>query len=427
VAGWLDFFRLQASPVPLRESPTPAKALSDATVPYERDWTVNWPWQDGFGDVGLVGGYAASYSALYRRQPWLYAVVNTLSRGIAAMPLKLYERRGDARVRDRDSRLARLLARPYERLTTFQLIERLVADICVYGNAIAVKGVYRDGAPTIFATLSPRHFAIDRDGDYIHRHPETGKETGYRRERVYHAAFYNPDDGTFGVSPMEPLRQTLAIEDAAQRLAVANFGNGARPSGVLRTDQDLSKEKIAELRAGVARMYKGVDKTGLPAILTNGLDWKSMSWDMQQAAVVEFRKLTREEVAAVYHVPPPVVGILDHATFANITEQNRMLVQHAFRPWAALIEETLGAQLIADFGDPAVLYAEFDFRDMLKGSPLDQFTAYGQAINAGWMTQNEVRELENLPRIDDPDADRLHRPLNLTPAPEEGGTPNARP
>jgi HK97 family phage portal protein len=406
-------------------APVPTKALSDATVPYERDWTVNWPWQDGAGDIGLVGGYAASYAAMYRRQPWLYAVVNTLSRGIAAMPFKLYLREGNERKRDRDSDLARLLFKPYERMTTFQLIEKLVADTCVYGNAIAIKGLYQDGRPRVFAPMSPRFFQIDRDGDYIHRHPQTGKETGYRRERVYHAAFYNPDDETFGISPMEPLRMTLAIEDAAQRLGQATFNNGARPSSTLSTEQDLKIEKLRELRADVARLYKGVDKTGLPAVLTNGLKWQSMSWDMQQAAVMDFRKLTREEVAAAYHVPPPVVGILDHATFSNITEQNRMLVQHAYRPWAVLIEETIGMQLISDFGDPAAWYGEFDFRDMLKGAPLDQFTAYAQGINAGWITQNEVRELENLPRIDDPDADRLHRPMNLTPAPpKQGGTPN---
>jgi HK97 family phage portal protein len=425
MAGVLDFFRMQPSPVPLRDAPTPQKALADATVPYERDWTVNWPWQDGAGDIGLVGGYAASYAAMYRRQPWVYAAVNTLARGIAAMPFKLYRREGDARKRDRDSPLAQLLARPYERMTTFQLIEKLVADICLYGNAIAVKANYRDGTPRVFAPLSPRNFTIDRDGDYVHKDPQSGKETGYRRERVYHAAFYSPDDATMGISPLEPLRMTLAIEDAAQRLGVATFGNGARPSSTLSTEQDISKEKLALLRSDVARMYRGVDKSGLPAVLTNGLKWQSMSWDMEQAAVVEFRKLTREEVAAAYHMPPPVIGILDHATFANITEQNRMLVQHAYRPWAALIEETIGAQLIADFGDPSRLYGEFDFRDMLKGSPLDQFTAYGQAINAGWLTQNEVRELENLPRVDDEDADRLHRPMNLTPTPEEGGTPNA--
>jgi hypothetical protein len=65
---------------------------------------------------------------------------------------------------------------------------------------------------------------------------------------------------------------------------------------------------------------------------------------------------------------------------------------------------------------------------VLKGTTLESSAPTAQALNAGWLTQNEVRELENLPRVADEDADRLHRPMNLTPVPAtplEGGTPNA--
>ena len=69
--------------------------------------------------------------------------------------------------------------------------------------------------------------------------------------------------------------------------------------------------------------------------------------------MVETRRLTREECAAAYDVPPPVVGILDRATFSNITEQHIMLYQDTFGPWLTMIEETPQTQLI----DPEPLLA----------------------------------------------------------------------
>lgn len=414
-----------SAPLP---QPAAIKALSDATVPRERDWTINWSWQDAETPIALVGGYSASYAAMYKRQIWVHAVINTLTRGIASLPLKVYRRQGDGRVRERSSPLAQLLARPYDRGTSFTLIEKMIGDVGIYGNAIAVMSGPRNAPPTSLTPLTPRHMTIDRDGDYLFTDPVTGKETGFRRERVVHLRYYNPQDDQLGLSPLEPLRRSLAVEDAAQRLGIASFENGARPSGVLRTDQDLADPVIARLREDIRRLFGGADRAMKPAILTHGLDWRAMSWNMQEAAVTEFRQLHKIEVCAVYRVPPPVVGILEHATFSNIVEQNRMLVGHTFRPWTTLTEETLRAQLIPHFGDPAEWYCEFEYKELLKASPQDQFTAYGQAINAGWITQNEVRDLENLPRVDDPDANRLHRPLNLTPAPPAatgGGGTNA--
>jgi HK97 family phage portal protein len=429
VAGVLDFFRMQPSPVPLRDAPAPAKALSDVTVPYERDWTVNWPWQDGAGDVSLVGGYTASYAAMYRRQPWIHIAVNKLSRGIGRLPLKVYS--GEERERDKSSPLARLLMRPYPGGTPFGLKSAIVGDLAVYGNAIVIKqGGGRDRPPVALYPVCPRGWAVDERGEYVWRHPQTSAEKRYRPDQVIHFRHWRPGDDALGLSPLEPLRMTLAIEDAAQRLAVANFGNGARPSGVLRTDQDISKEKLAELRTGIARMYKGVDKSGLPAILTNGLDWKSMSWDMQQAAVVEFRKLTREEVAAVYDIPPVLLGILDRATFSNVEELHLAFYQDTLGPWTTLIEETLYEQLIApvpEFAD-AERFAEFDMNEVLKGAIAQRYDALNKAAGGPWMTVNEARRVENLPQADQGEADLVRFPLNMSsePSAEEGGTPDAR-
>ncbi|MGN6565825.1 MAG: phage portal protein, partial [Thermomicrobiales bacterium] len=252
-------------------------------------------------------------------------------------------------------------------------------------------------------------------GDYRYRSPVNGMERDYPQWQIIHFAYAGPRLASgLALSPMEPLRQTLAIEDAAQRLGVATFNNGARPSGVLSTDKEISKDALARLKDDILRLHGGVDKSMKPAILTNGLKWQAMAWDFQQSAVVDFRKLTREEVCAVYDISPVIVGILDRATFSNIEELHLAYYQDSLGPWTNLIEETLQSHLIAGVPIYANNFVEFDFNEVLKGAIEQRFNAYGQAINTGWMTPNEVRDRENLGRITgQPEADEIHVGLNL--------------
>jgi phage portal protein BeeE len=144
-----------------------------------RDWTYNWGWQDAEGAIGLVGGYAASYAAMYQRQPWVYIAVNKLSRGIGRLPLKVYH--GEERERDRDSPLAKLLARPYPGGTPFGLKSAIVGDLGIYGNAIVIKqGGGGARIPQALYPVSPLGWSIADDGRYLWRNPKNGQEKGYR-------------------------------------------------------------------------------------------------------------------------------------------------------------------------------------------------------------------------------------------------------
>ncbi|MCA1841968.1 MAG: phage portal protein, partial [Actinobacteria bacterium] len=107
------------------------------------------------------------------------------------------------------------------------------------------------------------------------------------------------------------------------------------------------------------------------------------------------RRLNREEVCACFDVPPPVVHILDHATYSNITEQMRSLYRDTMAPHLAATESVLDHQLAPDFGGG--LYAEFLMDEVLRGAFEARSQAYREAINAGWLQPSEVRALENLP------------------------------
>src|SRR5690554_5663895 len=127
--------------------------------------------------------------------------------------------------------------------------------------------------------------------------------------------------------------------------------------------------------------------------------------------LIEARKLTREEVAAAYYIPPPLVGILDHATFSNIREQHKQLYQDTLGPWLTQIDEALEAQLLPEFGEDD-LYLEFNLEAKMRGSFEEQAAAASTAAGAPWMTVNEIRGRNNLPSIEG--GDDLVTPLNVS-------------
>ena len=128
---------------------------------------------------------------------------------------------------------------------------------------------------------------------------------------------------------------------------------------------------------------------------------------------IEARKLTRQEVASAYFIPPPMIGILDNATFSNITEQHKMLYQDCLGPWLTMITEEIELQLIPDFEPaPERFYVEFNLREKLTGSFEERADAIQKSVGGPTMTVNEARALDNRPPIDG--GDDLIRPLNVT-------------
>ena len=386
----------------------------------------------GGGHVALMGeGRSISYTRLYRTQPWVGVVVNKLYRQISTLPLKVYRRNSQndrERVSSGDRQggdLVTLLSHPWPRAGAVHLKQKLAFPALLHGNAVIAKYRPRAGRPPKeLLPLDWRLLAVHDDGQGgpidFYETTQTGRPSRIAPEAAVHVAWESPD-GNVGVSPLQQLGVTIAAEDALQRYAAASFNNGVNPSSaiVLPADENADAELREEIRQEVHSIHGGVDNAFRMLVLGGGADLKSVAHTAKEAELIETRKLNREEVAAVYDVPPPMVGILDKATYSNINEQHRMLYSTVLRPWLTLIEETIQAQLIdpepawADQG----LYVEFDLGEVLKGDPKERAEAAKNFIGSGIYTINEWRALENLPKIPNPACDEpLIAINNMRPA-----------
>lgn len=366
---------------------------------------------------------ATTYEGMFRNQPWVNAVVTKLVKGIARLPLhtfKYTDPEMESRARVKNDSLPRLLARPFPRGSAWTWKAATAWNLFVHGNALLLKVRAGPGQPP--AELWPipwRRVGIWSDGPfgppiaYIY-YTSDGKLISIDPADVVHFRL-NENPGPFGLSPMEPLRRTLALEDAAQVWAGAYFENGASPSGVFKTANKLDERTLPRLRAELEAIYGGVENAGRMGLFDQGLEWNPISSSPADAALIEQRKLNREEVCGVYDVAPPLIGILERATFSNITELHAALYQDALGPPLTMIEETLWAQLIMPEAAWADQFTEFYLAEVLKAKILEQAQAVAAMIASGVWTPNEGRRSDNKPPIDDPDADKIWMPLNMVP------------
>lgn len=373
--------------------------LSDATPQYAFQ-TYN-P-QAG---VNLIGAFA-SYGAIYKKQIWVYTVVRKRALSVKRLPLKVYDRDSAGRVENRDAPLARLLRNPNPNMSGTELWEWTSSTKDIFGEAMWVK-VRMNGVPKYLVPLHPTNVHIRRSPDgeleYLYAPGVLSNAAAllvFPQSDVVHFRSYNPDTSVRGMSPLEPLRASLANEDAARRASLAFWANGGRPSGYLSHPGNLSDDALKRLREQWNDMHAGVDNFGKFAILEEGMKPEVLSLSAEDAQYIESRKLNREEVIAAYDMPPPSVHVLDHATFSNIVEQERSLYRDSMAPVCGGFEAVLEDQLVPDFAADGSQYPEFLMDEVLRGDFETRTMAEASAINNAINTPNEIRARNNLPPLD---------------------------
>ncbi|MDG4799041.1 phage portal protein [Micromonospora sp. WMMD980] len=380
----------------------------------------------------LGGNQAMTYAAIYRSQPAVRTVVGFLARNLAQLGLHAYRRLDDNdRERLTDHPIAALLRAPNPTTTTYRLVRALVSDLAIFDDAYWVMLRAEDTTPVGVRRLPPWRVEA-RGADWTdaesYRLHGTHGYLDLDAANVVHFRGYNPDDSRVGSSPIEALRQVLAEEHAAARWREQMWSNGARISGYLKRPVDApewSDRARERFRAGWQSQYTGDGpQAGGTPVLEDGMEFVAAGVNPKEAQYVESRKLTREETAAAYHIAPPLVGILDHATFSNIREQHKQLYQDTLGPWCAEIEQEIGLQLLPFLPDSGRVYVEFNIAEKLQGSFDEQAQQLQMAVGGPYMTRNEARGLSNLSRVDG--GDELIVPLNVAigePADVQGEQP----
>jgi HK97 family phage portal protein len=370
--------------------------------------------------VALAGKFA-TYSALYKVQPSIATVVDKVANAAARLTLKVWDTApATGKVQDTTSAYAKLLRSPTPFMSPYNFWRWTFSTYEVYGEAFWVKQRNPDGSVMSLSPMHPSKTSIKRDNDgrltYVFTvgMSSVGGILEVPESEVVPFQRYNPDDLMRGMSRLEPLRSTMLNEDAARRATASWWQRGARPSVALKHPGELSAGAQARLKANWESQHSGADLMGGTAILEEGMEAQVIQLSAEEMQYIESRKLNMTEVCMVYDVPPPVVHILDHATFSNITEQMRSMYRDTMAPRLEDVESVIDHYLRGEFFPTAERPALFSLDEVLRGDFETRAAAVGPLIEKGVYKPSEARPMFDLPEAG-PEADILYGNAALVP------------
>ena len=240
---------------------------------------------------------------------------------------------------------------------------------------------------------------------------------------MIHVAYRDSNDGAenggvLGISPIMQNKETVALMLAAERFAALFFANGAQPSMILEYDKKLPNDEVAQrIRAGIERVYGGLDNKWKVAILELGIKMRETSFDPAKTQLVETRKLGAEMACTMYRTPPHKIGLLERATNNNIEHQS---IDYVTGPLSAMAKAIESAITIACLTPPErELYkVEHNLEGLMRGDLLSRYRAYAIGRQWGWLSVNTILRRENENEIG-PKGDEYLTPLNMVPAGED--------
>ncbi|HEX5933527.1 MAG TPA: phage portal protein [Pseudorhizobium sp.] len=338
-----------------------------------------------------------------------WACVQLIAGTIASLPLMVY-RTGDDGIR----RVAKehplyfvLHDSPNFDQTAVDFWEVMAASIELYGNAYAsMDRRSSDGVVTSLYPIRPDIVKVRRldNGELQYEWTDNGRRVVKAGTDVLHirGSF---GDALGGASTLSMCRDVFADAMASESAAGSMFRNGVNPSGILSTPADvrLTPEQRADLEKRLVEKYQGSIRSGRPMVLDNGLDWKQLSINPQDAQMLESRKFSGEQICRIFGVPPAMVGFGDKASNWGTGKEVDVLgfQKFALRKRLKRIEQSVLKQLVPLSERRAQgITIEFNLDGLLRGDTATRYEAYERAIRMGIKTRNECRALENDPPVE---------------------------
>ena len=330
------------------------------------------------------------------------ACVRILSETVASLPLHLYRRNGNGSPEKvEDHPLAECLySAVNEEMTSFQFRESMMASVLLWGNAYARIIRNMLGQVTELWFLKPQYMVVDRDmrtGEIVYTYTDdtTNETYTYTPKQIFHLRTM-PIDGLHGISPIEQASSAIGLALAAEQYGAKFFGNGANPGGVLE-HPGVVKDPT-KIRDSWNAVYQGSANAHKIAVLEEGMKYKSIGISPNAAQFLKTRKYQVEEICRIFRIPPHMVGDLDRATFSNIEHQSIQFVVHTVRPWLVRWEQAITRCLLNE-KERGVYYARFNVDGLLRGDYQSRMEGYGIGRQNGWLSANDIRELEDLSPI----------------------------
>ena len=346
----------------------------------------------------------------------VYSCVRILSEAVAGLPLHLYQYTDKgSKEKAVDNPLYFLLHdEPNTEMTSFVFRETLMTHLLLWGNAYSQ--IIRNGKGEVVGLypLMPDRMTVGRDekGGLYYEYMVSSDDAKTPKDGTVRLSPYDvlhiPGlgfDGLVGYSPIAMAKNAIGLAIAAEEYGSKFYANGATPSGILEYPGTVKEpDKVRESwNAG----FGGSSNAHKIAVLEEGMKYTPISISPNEAQFLETRKFQINEIARIFRVPPHMVGDLEKSSFSNIEQQSLEFVKYTLEPWLVRWEQAMQRALIPQ-DDKSKYFIKFNVDGLLRGDYQSRMQGYATARQNGWMSANDIRELENLDRIPAEDGGDLY-------------------
>lgn len=382
-------------------------------------------WREIFGGRASKSGATVNWKTALEASTSL-ACARVIAEGLAQVPCKVMRESAGVREVAREHALYPLLARkPNEWQTSFEIREQMGLHLVLCGNFFAFKNVVR-GRVVELLPFEPGQVKVSRGADGVLAYEVRVGELVQQIPAAQMWHVRGPSwNGWMGLEGVHLAREAIGLALATEEHAARSFSNGAALGGILSADGNLTPDQVMLLRKSWEETQGGTANAYKTAILWGGLKWSPRAMENDKAQLIEQRKFQVEEICRMFRVMPIMVGYSDKAaTYASAEQMFLAHVVHTLGPWYERIEQSAEVNLLTEQDIRGGHYVKFVANGLLRGAAKDRAEYYAKALGAGgapsWMTQDEVRALEDMNPMGG-DAARLPVATNV-PKPPAGGT-----
>ena len=337
----------------------------------------------------------------------VYSCVRILSEAIAGLPVHLYRYDGSGGKEKATTHPLYFLLHdePNPEMTSFVFRETLMTHLLLWGNAYAQ--IIRNGKGEVVALypLMPNRMTVDRDADgHLYYEYQTSQDEahtmdGSRVRLLPSDVLHIPGlgfDGLMGYSPIAMAKNAIGMAIACEEYGAKFFANGATPGGILEHPGVVKDPE--RVRESWNSAFGGSANANKVAVLEEGMKYTPISISPEQAQFLETRKFQINEIARIFRIPPHMIGDLEKSSFSNIEQQSLEFVKYTLDPWVCRWEQSMQRALLS-MDEKKEYFFKFNVDGLLRGDYQSRMNGYATARQNGWMSANDIRELENLDRI----------------------------
>ncbi len=327
----------------------------------------------------------------------IFSAVSLISDTISTLPVDSYIRRDGARFAFRPR--PAWVQQPDIDTTKEAFYGSLIVSMLLDGNGFVRTFRDQQGRVVNMTVLNPSKVEIRRDkvGSVVYIYE--GENKPLTKDEIIHIPDVVRPGEIRGISRVTALKDNFGLAIALESYAARFFGQGASTNGIIEFPGNLTPDQAKNLVDGFDARHKGFRKAHKTGVLSGGAKFVQTTVENDKAQFIDSRRMAVEDVARAFNIPPHLLGLPGTNTYSSVEQNNIAFVTHTLRPIVQKLESAF-TPLMANEPGGATAFIKFTLDGLLRGDAATRFSAYSTGLQAGYLTINDIRRLEDLPPVD---------------------------